>query len=82
MPRSIHIQLFSDALPLEGVPTWVTRVANICALKNHLYFLRVLLPDYGFMCVMTYLCSLKMSEYVSTLKKNYPTSLCSIPDIK
>jgi hypothetical protein len=39
--RSIHIQVLSDALPLEGVPTGVTRVANKCALKNHLYFLHV-----------------------------------------
>jgi hypothetical protein len=26
--RLIHIQVLSDALPLEGVPTGVTRVAN------------------------------------------------------
>jgi hypothetical protein len=75
MPRLIHIQVLSDVLPLEGVPTRVTRVANRCVLKNHLYFLCVLLLDHGFMHVMTYLCSLKMLEYVSTLKKNYPTSL-------
>ena len=37
----ICIQVLFDALPLEGVPTGVTRVANRCALKNHLYFLRV-----------------------------------------
>jgi hypothetical protein len=39
--RLIHIQVLSDALPLEGVPTKVTRVANKCALKYHLYFLHV-----------------------------------------
>jgi hypothetical protein len=39
--RSIHIHVFSDALPLEGVPLWVTRVANRCALRYHLYFLCV-----------------------------------------
>jgi hypothetical protein len=39
--RLICIQVLSNALPLEGVPTWVTRVANICALKYHLYFLHV-----------------------------------------
>jgi hypothetical protein len=39
--RLIHTQVLSDALPLEGVPTGVTRVANICALKYHLYFPRV-----------------------------------------
>jgi hypothetical protein len=37
----IRTQVLSDALPLEGVATGVTSVANICALKNHLYFLRV-----------------------------------------
>jgi hypothetical protein len=72
MPRSIRIQVLSNALPLEGVPTGVTRVANRCALKNHLYFLRVLLPNRGFMRVTTDLCSLKMSKYVSTLKKFTP----------
>jgi hypothetical protein len=41
MPRPIHIHVFSSVLPLEGVPTRVTRVAKICALKNHLYFLHV-----------------------------------------
>jgi hypothetical protein len=41
MPRPICIQVFSDVLPLEGVPTGVTRVANRCVLKNHLYFLCV-----------------------------------------
>jgi hypothetical protein len=41
MPRLIHIQVLSDALPLEWVPTRVTSVANICVFKNHLYFLRV-----------------------------------------
>jgi hypothetical protein len=39
--RPIHIQVLSDALPLEGVPTGVTRVANIYVLKYHLYFLGV-----------------------------------------
>jgi hypothetical protein len=39
--RSICIQVLSDALPLEGVPTRVTRVANKCVLKYHLYFLHV-----------------------------------------
>ena len=39
--RSICTQVLSDALPLEGVPTRVTRVANRCALNNQLYFLRV-----------------------------------------
>jgi len=39
--RLICTQVFSDALPVEGVPIGVTRVANRCALKNHLYFLRV-----------------------------------------
>jgi hypothetical protein len=39
--RSICIQVLSDALPLEGVPIRVTRVANRCVLKYHLYFLRV-----------------------------------------
>jgi hypothetical protein len=39
--RLIRTQVLSDVLPLEGVPTGVTRVANRCALKNHLYFLRV-----------------------------------------
>ena len=37
----IYIQVLFDALPLEGVPTGVTRVANKCALKYHLYFLHV-----------------------------------------
>jgi hypothetical protein len=41
MPRSICMHVLSDALPLEGVPIGVKRVANICALKSHLYFLRV-----------------------------------------
>jgi hypothetical protein len=39
--RSIRIQVLSDVLPLEGVPTRVTRVDNRCALKYHLYFLCV-----------------------------------------
>jgi hypothetical protein len=39
--RSIRIQVLSDALALEGIPTGVTRVANRCALKYHLYFLHV-----------------------------------------
>jgi hypothetical protein len=39
--RSIHIQVLSDALPLKGVPTRVTRVANRCARKYHLYLLDV-----------------------------------------
>ena len=39
--RPIHTQVLSDALQLEGVPIGVTRVANRCALKNHLYFLCV-----------------------------------------
>jgi hypothetical protein len=90
MPRLIRIQVLSDALPLEGVPTGVTRVANICALKNHLYFLHVLLPDHGFMHVTTDLCSLKTSEYVSTLKKKFTPQVfpgkssdttCNIPDV-
>jgi hypothetical protein len=34
MPRSICIQVLSDALPLEGVPTGVTRVANNVRLKT------------------------------------------------
>ena len=62
----------SDALALEGAPTWVTRVANRCALEYHLYFLHVLLPNCRFMHAMTDLCSFKMPEYVSTLKKIYP----------
>jgi hypothetical protein len=37
----IRIQVLSDVLPLEGVPIGVTRVAKRCALKYHLYFLRV-----------------------------------------
>jgi hypothetical protein len=41
IPRPIHIQVFSYALPLEGVATGVTRVANICALQYHFYFLHV-----------------------------------------
>jgi hypothetical protein len=90
MPRPIHIQVFYDALPLEGVPTWVKRVANRCALKNHLYFLCVLLPDHRFMCVTTDLCSLKILKYVSTLKKHLPhksfpgkssDTTCNIPDV-
>jgi hypothetical protein len=39
--RSIYIQVLSDALPLEGVPTRITRVANRCALRYHLYFMCV-----------------------------------------
>jgi hypothetical protein len=39
--RSICIHVLSDALPLKGVPTGVTRVANRCALKYHLYFVHV-----------------------------------------
>ena len=39
--RLICTQVLSDALPLEGVPTRVTRVANKYALKYHLYFLCV-----------------------------------------
>jgi hypothetical protein len=39
--RAIRIQVLSDALPLEGVPTGVTRVVNRCALKYHLYFMHV-----------------------------------------
>jgi hypothetical protein len=39
MPRSIRIQVLSDALPLKVVPIGVTMVANICALKNHFYFM-------------------------------------------
>jgi hypothetical protein len=31
---SIHIQVLSDALPLEGVPTGVTRVANNVRLST------------------------------------------------
>jgi hypothetical protein len=61
MTRIIYIQVFSDALPLEGVPTGVARVINICALNKHLYFLCVLLPDYEFMHETTDLYSLKMS---------------------
>jgi hypothetical protein len=61
MPRPIGIKVLSDFLPLEGVPTGVTRVANICVLKKHLYFLQVLLPNRGFMPIMTDLCRLKMS---------------------
>ena len=64
--------MLSDVLPLEGVPIGVTRVSNRCALKYHLYFLRVGIPDRGFMCVTTDLYSLKMLEYVSTLKKFNP----------
>jgi hypothetical protein len=70
--RSIHIQVLFDALPLEGVPTRVTRVANRCALEYLLYFLRLLLPDHRFMRVMIDLCSFKTSEYISTLKKINP----------
>jgi hypothetical protein len=70
--RPIHIQVMSDALPLEGVPTGVIRVANICALKYHLYFPCVGIPNHGFMRVTIDLCSLKTSEYVSTLKKINP----------
>jgi hypothetical protein len=61
--------VLSDALPLEGVPTGVTRVANRCALKNHLYESL----NHGFMRVMTNLCGLNMLEYVSTLEKKIPT---------
>jgi hypothetical protein len=32
--RPIRIHVFSDALPLEGVPTWVTRVDNNVHLKT------------------------------------------------
>jgi hypothetical protein len=39
--RSINIQVLPDALPLEGIPIGVTRVANRCVLKYHLYFLHV-----------------------------------------
>jgi hypothetical protein len=39
--RLIRIHVLSDALPFEGVPTGVTRVANRCALKYHLYFVRI-----------------------------------------
>jgi hypothetical protein len=39
--RLIHTEVLSDALPLEGVPTGVTRVAIRCALKYHLYFMSV-----------------------------------------
>ena len=39
--RLIRIQVLSDALPLKGVPTWVTRVVKRCALKYQLYFLCV-----------------------------------------
>jgi len=63
--RLIHTHVLSDMLPLEGVPTGVTRVANRCALKYLLYFMRA---DRGFMHVTTYLCSFKMPEYVSMLK--------------
>jgi hypothetical protein len=84
MPRPIYIQVLSDVLPLEGVPKGVTRVANRCALKNHLYFLCVLLPDHEFMHVMIDLCSLK-----TTLeKKNHKSfpgkssdTTCNILDI-
>jgi hypothetical protein len=39
--RMFCIEVFSDALALEGVPTRVTRVANKYSLKYHLYFLCV-----------------------------------------
>ena len=39
--RPICTKVLSNALPLEWVPTGVTRVTNRCALKNHLYFLHV-----------------------------------------
>jgi hypothetical protein len=39
--RPIHIQVLSYALPLKQAPIGVTRVANRCALKYHLYLLRV-----------------------------------------
>jgi hypothetical protein len=47
--------------------------------------------NHKFMCVMIYLCGLKMLEYISTLKKILTHNLCrgkcsdttsSIPDIK
>jgi len=37
----IRIHVLSNVIPLEGVPTGVKRVGNICALKYHLYFLHV-----------------------------------------
>jgi hypothetical protein len=70
--RAICIQVLSNALPLEVVPTWVIRMANICALEYLLYFLCVLLLDNGFMCITTYIYSFNMSEYVSTLKTINP----------
>jgi hypothetical protein len=57
--RLIRIQVLSDALPLEGVPTWVTRVAKKCVLEYHSYFLHVLLLDHMFMHGTTDLCRFK-----------------------
>jgi hypothetical protein len=71
--RLIHTQVFSDALPLEGVPTGVTMVANRCVIKNHCISCMYESINHGLMCVMIDIYGLRMLEYVSTLKKKLPT---------
>jgi hypothetical protein len=48
--RPIYIQVLSDALPLEGVPTWVTRVDNNLCLSTTCSSCVYASSDREFMC--------------------------------
>jgi hypothetical protein len=69
--------VLSDVLPLEGVPTGVTRVANICALKYHLYFLHVRIPQlWVYVCNDRFLWLKDVGIRLYLEKKNLTHTFC------
>jgi hypothetical protein len=75
IPKPVCIHVFSDALPLEGVLTWVTRVSNNVSLKTSCISCVYASPTVD-LCVERHITVvLRRQNTDSTLKKINPQFL-------